>query len=266
MDNQALFSHVLDHRLARVWDVANVPVYITQHLIMLIFASAVVLFVVATAAKARIAGPSRLAGAVEGLIMIIRDQVVYPALGEKYGRKYLDFFLTITFLILTSNLIGLIPTIHIGHDIVIGGSATGNFWVNVALAVMVYVYGVYCASKEHGFGAYLKSFLPGGVPLFLAPLIWFIEFAGMLLKHAVLAVRLTANMMAGHLVLFGILGLVYMIFDQVDSLPAQLILSVGPILMSLAIYMLEILVAMIQTAIFVILSAIFFGMAVNPHH
>lgn len=265
MSTADLFSHVLDHQFTTLFSVGNLPVYLSQHLIMLTFASALIVLVVASAARARVAGSSKLAAAVEALIVTIRDEVVYPALGEKYGRKYLDFFLTIAVLILVSNLLGLIPAIHIGH-FVIGGTATGNFWINLAFALMVYVYGVYCAAKEHGIGAYFGSFLPGGVPIFLAPLIWFIEFAGMILKHAVLAVRLTANMMAGHLVLFGILGLIVMIMQAGLPIPAQMLLSLAPLGMALAIYCLELLVAIIQAGIFVVLSAIFFGMAVNPHH
>ena len=88
----------------------------------------------------------------------------------------------------------------------------------------------------------------------------------MLMKHIVLAIRLTANMMAGHLVLFATLGIIAIIIEKISSVPAQLLLSIGPILLALAIFLLELLVAFIQTAIFAILSAIFFGMAVNPHH
>lgn len=266
MNPDALFSHVLDHPyISNVGYIGGVPFSITQHLIMLLVASGIVFGVTVIAVRARLAGRSRIAGAVESLVIGIRDGVVYPAMGEKYGRRHLDFFLTIATVILVSNFLGLIPTLHVGHYVV-GGTATGNFWINIALAVMVYVYGVFCAAREHGIGRYLGSFLPHGVPIILAPLIWFIEFAGMILKHIVLAIRLTANMMAGHLVLFGILGLVALIFQNFSNPAAQIGLSIIPVLMALAIYLLEVLIAVIQTAIFVILSAIFFGMAVNPHH
>lgn len=260
-------EHVIDHPfdMSQFSDISGIPIYFTQHLMMLMIAAGVAFLVVMLAARGRMAGAGRLAGAVEIFVVMIRDSIVYPALGQKYGRKYLDFFLTIAVLILTSNLLGLIPSLHIGH-MVLGGTATGNFWVNIALAVMVYVYGVFCAAREHGIVAYLRSFLPHGVPLVLAPLIWFIEFAGMILKHVVLAIRLTANMMAGHLVLFGILGLVFMIFTSISSPVFQVTLSIAPVMMALAISFLEVLVALIQAGIFVILSAIFFGMAVNPHH
>jgi F-type H+-transporting ATPase subunit a len=266
MSTADLLHHVLDQEIASLFELGGLHFRVTQHLMMLCVAGAVVFAASSLAARARLAGrATRLATAMEAIVVTIRDKIVFPAMGEHYGRKYLPFFLTLASIILTCNLLGLFPVIHIGH-FPIGGSATGNFWLNLALASIVYVFGVVCAVREHGLGAYLHSFLPHGVPLILAPLIWFIEWAGMLMKHIVLAIRLTANMMAGHLVLFAILGMIVIILEKVAFVPAQLLLSVGPIVLALAIYALELLVAFIQAAIFVILSAIFFGMAVNPHH
>lgn len=264
MNPTELFGHVLNHDYSGVlFSAGPVAFKFSQHLVMLWVASALALVTVATVARARAAGTGgRLASAVEYGILLIRDGVVFPAMGEKYGRKYLNFFLSITTIIFFCNMLGLIPAIHIGH-FVAGGTATGNFWLNLGLATLTYFYGVWCCTREHGLMEYFHSFLPPGVPIFLAPLIWLIEFGGMVLKHAVLAIRLTANMMAGHLVLFSIIGLVGMI---VGVSPWMVPLSVAPIAMAVAIYLLEILVALMQTAIFLILSAIFFGMAVNPHH
>lgn len=263
MNPTELFGHVLNHDYTGViFGGGPVAFKLSQHLVMLWIAGALAVITVAVAARAQAAGGGRLVSAVEYAVLLIRDAVVFPAMGEKYGRKYLNFFLSITTIIFFSNFLGLIPAIHIGH-FVIGGTATGNFWLNLGLATLTYAYGIWCCAREHGLGAYFHSFLPPGVPLFLAPLIWLIEFAGMILKHGVLAIRLTANMMAGHLVLFSIIGLVGMI---VSVSPWMLPLAMAPIAMGLAIYLLEILVALMQTAIFLILSAIFFGMAVNPQH
>ncbi|RMH59965.1 MAG: ATP synthase F0 subunit A [Candidatus Hydrogenedentota bacterium] len=265
MSTEELLHHVLDRKLLPLFHLPGLDFNFTLHLMMLWVVSLLVVFLVARAAAARAAGGGRLAAAVEEFIVLIREEVVYPAMGPKYGKKYMPFFLTIATLILVSNFIGLIPPIHIG-PFVFGGTPTGNFWINLGLASLTYVYGIFCCAREHGLAAYFKSFLPGGVPWILAPLIWFIEFAGMFLKHIVLAIRLTANMMAGHLVLFAILGMVGMIFSNVANPAGKLFLSAGPVLLALGIYLLEVLVAMIQTAIFTILAAIFFGMAVNPHH
>jgi len=261
-----LLEHVLDHKYFGIFELEGLKFGLTQHLLMLIATGVCLLAMVSVAARRRVSGnPSRLAALVEGIILVVRNEIVYPAMGEKYGRKYLNFFLTITSLILASNILGLIPALHIGH-FAFGGTATGNFWINLGLASIVYIVGIACVVWEHGLGTYLGSFLPPGVPWILAPLIWFIEWAGMLMKHIVLAIRLTANMMAGHLVLFATLGIIAIIIEKISSVPAQLLLSIGPILLALAIFLLELLVAFIQTAIFAILSAIFFGMAVNPHH
>ncbi len=262
----SLLDHVLDHPYVGVFDVMGLQFNLTQHLVMLGTAGVIAVVTASAAARARAQGrPTRLATAVEGFIVAVRDGIVIPAMGEKYGRKYLNFFLSLSTLVLVANFLGLIPAIHVGH-FVVGGTATGNFWMNLGLASIVYVFGIVCAVKEHGLGAYLHSFLPPGVPWVLAPLIWFIEWAGMLMKHIVLAIRLTANMMAGHLVLFAILGIIVIIMEKVTFAPAVLLLSLGPVALAFAIMLLEALVALLQAAIFVILSSIFFGMAVNPHH
>lgn len=265
MTSEQLLEHVSDAVFGNLFTVHGIAVPFTQQLLMLWITALLALAVVTVAARVRLAGYGRMASLVEMLIVGIRDGVVFPAMGEKYGRKYLTFFLTIAMLILISNLLGLIPVLHIGH-FKLGGTATGNMFINVGLATLVYFYGVGCAVKEHGLGGYLKSFLPHGIPIVLAPFLWVIEFGGMLIKHAVLAIRLTANMIAGHLVLYAILGMILIIVEGIPNVAAQLSLSLGPIVLALAIYMLEVLVAFIQTAVFTILSAIFFGMAVNPQH
>lgn len=264
MTSEELLHHITNQPFGPILPLAGLPFQLSQHLLMLWIASLVAILLVAAAARQRRAGGGRLAAAAELYILAVRDGVVMPALGEHYGPKYLKFFLSISLLILVSNLLGLIPAVHVTEHFVLGGTATGNFWVNLGLASLTYVFGVFCAIREHGLGGYVKSFLPHGIPLVLAPLIWVIEFAGIIIKHGVLAIRLTANMIAGHLVIFAILGMIVILGEMMPSL--KYLIAAGPILLALAIFMLEVLVAFIQTAVFTILSAIFFGMAVNPHH
>ncbi|MEK8022517.1 MAG: F0F1 ATP synthase subunit A [Candidatus Hydrogenedentota bacterium] len=263
MTSEELLHHIINQRFGPIVPVGALHFQLSQHLLMLWIAAAFAILFVALAARQRRAGGGRIAAAAELFILAVRDGVVMPALGHHYGPKYLKFFLSIALLILFSNLLGLIPAVHIGH-FVLGGTATSNFWINLGLATLMYVFGIFCAIREHGVGGYVKSFLPHGIPILLAPLIWIIEFAGIIIKHGVLAIRLTANMIAGHLVIFAILGMIIILGEMMPSL--KYAIAAGPVLLALAIFMLELLVAFIQTAVFTILSAIFFGMAVNPHH
>jgi F-type H+-transporting ATPase subunit a len=100
--------------------------------------------------------------------------------------------------------------------------------------------------------------VPHGVPIFLWPLMFVIEIMGLIAKHVALTIRLFANMTAGHIVLFALLGLI-IIFKTA-------LMSLVSIPFGVFVYFLEILVAFIQAYIFTILSALFIGMSVNPEH
>jgi F-type H+-transporting ATPase subunit a len=265
MTADELMAHVMNRSFGLIFASGPLEFHLSQHLIMLWVSVTVATLLAVAAARSRLAGGGRMATAAEYFIVTVRDGVVIPALGEHYGRKYLPFFLALALLILVSNLLGLVPNIHAG-PIVIGGAATGNLWINIGLASFTFLFALVIAIREHGPLGYLKSFVPHGIPLFIAPLIWVLEFGGILIKHMVLSIRLTANMIAGHLVIFAILGMVVTIVRSVSNPSLAIAISIGPILLATAIFLLEILVAFIQTTVFTILAAVFVGMAVNPRH
>jgi len=85
-----------------------------------------------------------------------------------------------------------------------------------------------------------------------------VEFLGMITKHVALAIRLFANMFAGHLVIFTIMGLIFLF--------KNIFISPFPILGIVFVSLLELLIALIQAYIFTILSAVFIGMGLRSHH
>ena len=137
--------------------------------------------------------------------------------------------------------------------------------MNGALAVFVLGVGIIGGIREHGFFGYLGGFVPDGVPIFVAFIIWPLEIFGTLIKHAVLAVRLLANMVAGHAVLFGILAAAGLIFKLVGSTLAGWPVSMVPVMLGLLIYSVEVLVAIIQAYVFTLLSVIFLDEQVAGH-
>lgn len=285
MTSEALLHHVVDARYAHLFSAGGFDVYLTKHLLLLWIASALILAAGVLAARARVAAgvsgaPGLLSGAVEAMVTGLRDELLAPILGEDLARRHLPFFLTLTLLILASNLLGLVPSLPVasiptntdpqtGQALYLpiweGATATGNFSIDLGLASIVFVYGLSVSFRRLGPWGYVKQWAPHGVPILLVPMLWVIEWAGMLIKHAVLAVRLTANMVAGHLVLFAILGMVLIFRTMIPNDAGWLLAGLGPILLALGIDLLELLVAFIQTGVFVILSAIFFGMTVVPH-
>jgi F-type H+-transporting ATPase subunit a len=112
--------------------------------------------------------------------------------------------------------------------------------------------------RHHGLVGYFKGLVPGGLPILLWPLMFVVEIMGLATKHFSLAIRLFANMTAGHVVIFALLGLIFM-FKNIFVAPLPLIGAV-------AISLLEVLVAFLQAYIFTLLSAVFIGAAVHQEH
>jgi F-type H+-transporting ATPase subunit a len=228
---------------------------------------------------------------IEGILVFIRDGIVRPAIdgghashnGHGHGEAssahgdsshgpeaaeastvpqrrpsdtYLPFLWTMFFFVLFSNVLGMIPG---------GASPTGNITVTGTLAVMTFLVVLVTGMKASGVvGFWLnlvpKMDVPGALKPFLWVLMFFIEVAGLIIRHAVLAVRLFANMLAGHIVIAVILGFIAMASGAVTFLvtPASLFGAV-------AISVLELFVAFLQAYIFTFLAALFIGTALNPH-
>jgi F-type H+-transporting ATPase subunit a len=195
--------------------------------------------------------------ALEAMIVYIRDEVARPAIGKKDTDRFLPFVLTTFFFVLGLNLFGMIPGF---------GSATGSLAVTGVLAL--FVFGVVAGSgiKKMGFVQFLKAQvptmdLPPALRAVLVPLIFVIEIFGMLVKHFVLAVRLFANMFAGHLVLA-----IFVAFIGVAA-GTGLYYAVAPVAVagSIAFSALELFVAFLQAYIFAFLASLFIGSAQHAH-
>jgi F-type H+-transporting ATPase subunit a len=194
----------------------------------------------------------------EAVLLFIRDDVARPAIGGHGADRYLPYLWTVFFFVLFNNLLGMFPG---------GASATGNVNVTAVLALMTLTVVVGAGMREMGVVGYWLGIVPHmDVPAWLKPPLWglmfVIEIAGLLIRHIVLAVRLFANMFAGHVVLAVILGFILMTKFLAPSFflvtPASVI---GVVLLSL----LELFVAFLQAYIFTFLSALFIGSAVHPH-
>jgi F-type H+-transporting ATPase subunit a len=208
--------------------------------------------------KASTAPRGRLWNAFEAMLLFFRDNVARTAIGGHDADRYLPLIWTVFFFVLGCNLMGLLPW---------AGSPTGALATTAALAFVVFLVVIGSGVAKLGAVGFLKSQVPHMevpkvVGIFLIPLIFFIEIFGMLIKHFVLAVRLLANMIGGHVVLA-----VLMAFISVTASIFIVWIGVMPmsVLASAALNMLELLVAFIQAYIFAFLTALFIGMAVHPH-
>ena len=217
---------------------------ITKQLIMMFIASSILIVLFVFGYKKNKKVQSGLGNLLEVFVLFIRDEVVYPNMGEKQGRKFLPLILTFFFFIVTLNLLGLIPG---------SATATASFSFTVGMALITFFTYIIFGNKDF----WKHIFATPGVPLWLLPIMIPVELIGLLTKPFALSVRLLANMNAGHIIIAAFLGIII----NMKSVGV----AFGSVPMAIAINMLEIFVAFLQGYIFSLLSSIFIGMAVVEH-
>ncbi len=237
----------LDHHIINYYP-SNIFGFLTVHSWLLLITAALLIFGIPAVVNRIVADGTggRLGGFFEVIFLFIRDEVVYPFLGQEDGNKYLPIIWTFFFFILTCNLLGLVPKSY---------TSTGNFWVTGTLAAIAFVFYHMAGIKRHGFGHYVKANLLVG-PSFLWPLMIVIELMGHVIRPCALALRLCANMVAGH-VMLAVISL-FTVLSWIALVPA----SMG----AFALSFLELLVAFIQAFIFTFLTTVFLSMALHPDH
>ena len=246
-----------DGELVRPFDIS-----ITKNVASLMFAAVLLISLVLVTTRwyrrhdASEEAPQGFAGLMEMMIMMVNDDIIRPSVGEKHYRKYSPYLLTAFFFIFVCNLMGLIPFFPGGANV------TGNIAVTMMMALFTFIAINVFADKHHW-----KEILWPDVPMFLKfpiPIMQTIELFGVISKPFSLMVRLFANIMAGHMM---VLGLVSVIFVTVKLGPViNGSMTVIAMLFGLVINCLELLVAFIQAYVFTMLSAVFIGMAHQEEH
>lgn len=200
----------------------------------------------------------KMGNLLESLLFFMRDEVAKPAIGEHDAERFVPLLWTMFLFILGCNLFGMLPW---------AGAPTSSFAVTLSMAVVTFLTGMICGLKKFGPVGYLKNQIPHmDLPVYLAvflkPMIFVIEVFGLLIKHFVLGIRLLANMVAGHLVLLGVMALAFSVEGSGDSwwITAPIAI-IGSTLFSL----LELFVAFLQAYVFTFLSALFIGAAIHHH-
>lgn len=186
----------------------------------------------------------------EVLVLYVREEVAKPTMGDKYP-KYMPYLLTAFFFILFANLLGLLP---------FSATITSNIAVTAVLAVFTFVLTQLAGTRDY----WAHIFNPPGIPLIVKVIMVPIEILGLLTKPFALAIRLFANMTAGHLVILSLIGLIFA-FAQIFGPAVGWGTSIISVPMTLFVYTLELLIAFIQAYVFTVLSALFIGMAAAEH-
>lgn len=197
--------------------------------------------------------PTGFVGFMEMFIMSIVDDVIKPCIGKNY-KKFTPYLLTAFFFIFINNLMGLIPIFPGGANV------TGNIAITFVLAMFTLF-----AVNIFGTKEYWKEIFNPHTPGWLKPLMIPIEILGIFTKPFALMIRLFANILAGHSIVLGLMGLIF----STAALGTVMFTSMTTVSVVMTIFMdvLEILVAYIQAYVFTMMSAVFIGLAqVEPHH
>jgi F-type H+-transporting ATPase subunit a len=224
---------------------------ITKHVMMMWIGSALLLLVALTLShrnKKQLVPHGTMPNILEMLVLFVRDEIAIKTIGKEHGPKYVGYLLSAFFFILFLNLLGLIPEM---------ATATSNIGVTMALALCTFFITQFASIRAAGLGQYFKH-LTGGVAWWLWVIMVPVEVLGLFTKPFALTMRLFANMVAGHIVIFFLLGLIF-IMKSVALAAVSVPFAVG-------IYFLELFVAFLQAYIFTMLSGLFIGMGVAIAH
>ena len=231
-----------------LWDFS-----ITKNVASLFISVLILLIVLLTAASAYkktgvTSAPKGVQSFMEPIVLFVRDEVAIPNIGKKKFAKYMPFLLTIFFLVLTNNFLGLIPFFPGGANV------SGNIAFTMTLAVCVFIVVNLSANKSYWEHIFWMPGMHWCMKLFLAP----IELIGVFTKPISLMIRLFANITAGHILVLSLICLIF-IFKTVYA-------SAIAVPFAVFIGLIELLVAFLQAYIFTMLSAMYIGMATEEHH
>ncbi len=262
-------THVVDHPIIQRdgWYV------LTNHMIMLTLTAVIMLVVFPLLTRRYRRGdlvPTGTRNLFEAVMMFIRNDVAKPVLGDDTDR-FMPFLWTLFFFILINNLLGLLPMEQITTPLVaplglhhaVYGTATANIWVTATLAFISWLVIQISGIRANGLVNYARHFT-GGAPLYMAPIMVPVEIMGMFVKPVALAIRLFANMTAGHVLVAVLIG--FTASAAAAGIGALVGIGIAVVLGTTAIMLLETFVAFLQAYIFTFLTTLFIGQLVVHEH
>jgi F-type H+-transporting ATPase subunit a len=247
MENIHLMEHLQPHVIYPL-KIAGIDFSISNAVVMIWIASAMVLITLTLAGRMGRLVPKGLQNMMESLVAYLKQTFVTEILGEE-NAVWFPFVATLFFFILYCNLLGLIPKMF---------TATSNINVTASLAVIVFLCTQAVGIYKNGIWGYLKKFAPKGIHPAILVIMIPIEIISQFAKPFALAVRLFANMTAGHLVILVFLGMIIM-FKSVIIAPL-------PLAMAVVMMAFEIFVSLIQAFIFSILATMYIAEASHAEH
>ncbi|MDP9441050.1 MAG: F0F1 ATP synthase subunit A [Actinomycetota bacterium] len=229
------------------------PFAINKVVLLMLLSALLVAAVFMAAARRRSLVPTGVQNFAESVVDFVQDGIILQTMGRE-GLPWTPFLLTLFTFIAALNLIGLLPVIQM--------PVNARMAVPAMLALLVWLIYNAVGIKHQGLFGYFKSMMfPPGVPKALYLLVAPIEFvSAVFVRPLSLAVRLFANLLAGHLILVSFAVITAALFK------ATIVGAVLPGALLVALTAFEVLVALLQAYIFTILAAVYIGGAMHPEH
>ena len=199
--------------------------------------------------------PSGFSNFLEFIVDFVHNQIVVPHIGAAHARSWSPLILTFFTLIVTANLLGLVPFFDLIPG---GGTATANLNVTASLAAITFFAIIVAGSRVHGVFGHWRNMAPPGIAWPVLFILIPIELLSMFVRPFALTMRLAANMTAGHIAMLAILAPIFLM--------ANAWIGLGSVALNVGISFLEIIVSLVQAYVFSLLSAVFIGAAINPQH
>ena len=236
-------------------EVFGLNMCVNRVVLMYFLAALIVITVFALAASRSRFVPKGLQNLVETIVEFVRNDIALAIIGPD-GRAWTPFLATLFCFILVSNLFGVIPFLQF--------PIMSRSGLPIFMAILVWIIFNVVGIRAQGLRGYFKNMLfPPGVPWLVYILLTPVEFIStIIVRPFTLALRLTANMIAGHLILtIFFLGTAYLVAQPLTIVWGGLSLGLSVFLVAL-----ELLVATLQAYIFTILTAVYIGGALHPEH
>lgn len=240
--------------IKRLWhlDLFGYDASFTNSSLFMVAAAALIVGFLLYAINGRSLVPTRMQSLAETAYEFIAN-MVRESMGEQ-GMKFFPLVFTIFMFIFTVNMLGMVPGFF---------TVTSHVAVTAALAVMVFTIVLLVGFAKNGLG-FLKLFVPSGVPIYVLPLVTAIEVISFLSRPISHAVRLFANMLAGHITLKVFAGFIIMLLGT-GSIATQALAPL-PLAGAVALTALEFLVAFLQAYVFTMLTCMYLNDALHPGH
>lgn len=230
----------------------------TRTSFLMLLASVIVIALLHFGLRRNRMAPSKFEVAIEGLVQFVREEVAIGIIGPE-GVRYLPYLLSVFMFILVGNLFEVTPLVNF--------PITSRMAIPLFLAMVTWVIFVVVGFRKNGFRYFTDIAWPHAVPIGLRWLVGLIEVVStFVLRPVTLAVRLFANLVAGHLMLVLLLGSGVIFVSSVGEIGAKAGVGLIWFIVGLGIYLFEIVVAILQAYIFTLLSAVYIQSSVHPEH